>query len=68
MVPIFIKYRVLLGVLFYLLMGSDFFTNVLGLDMLLSSYLNWTATGLLFIFLLFIVIDMFRQKLNNKTF
>ncbi len=68
MIQTFIKYRVLVSVLFYILWGSDFITNVLGLDEEFSSSLNWTAAGILFIFWLFILIDMINQKLKNKTF
>ncbi|MBZ9731198.1 PLDc N-terminal domain-containing protein [Salegentibacter sp. JZCK2] len=68
MIQSFIKYRILVSVLFYILWGSDFFTNVLDLDKEVSSFLNWTAVGILFIFWLFILIDMIKQKIKNKTF
>ncbi|MBZ9631181.1 PLDc N-terminal domain-containing protein [Salegentibacter sp. LM13S] len=68
MIKTFVKYRVLISVLFYILWGRDFFTNILDLDKEVSSFLNWTAVGILFVFWLFILIDMIQQKLHNKTF
>jgi len=67
-IKFFVKYRVLVSVLFYILWGSDFFGNVLGLSEERSSFFNWAAAGIIFIFWLFILIDMIKQKFKNKTF
>jgi len=67
-IQLFIKYRVLVSVLFYILWGSDFITNVLDLSKEKSSFINWTAVVILFIFWLFILIDMINQNLKDKTF
>ncbi|PRX48907.1 PLDc N-terminal domain-containing protein [Salegentibacter salegens] len=68
MIRTFIKYRVLVSVIFYILWGSDFITNVLDLNKETSSFINWTTVAILFIFWLFILIDMIKQNLKDKTF
>ena len=68
MIGSFVKYRVLVSVLFYILWGSDFITNILGLDEDTSTFLNWTAVAILFVFWLIILVDMIMQKFKNKTF
>ena len=68
MMRTFIKYRVLVSVIFYILWGSDFVTNVLDLNKETSSFINWTTVAILFIFWLFILIDMIKQNLKDKTF
>lgn len=68
MIRIFIKYRVLVSVIFYILWGSDFITNVLDLNKETSSFINWTTVAILFIFWLFMLIDMIKQNLKDKTF
>ncbi|MBI6121109.1 PLDc N-terminal domain-containing protein [Salegentibacter sp. F60176] len=68
MIQHFIKYRVLVSIVFYILWGSDFITNVLELSKEVSTYFNWTALGMLFIFWLFILFDISKQNLKGKTF
>lgn len=68
MMRTFIKYRVLVSVIFYILWGSDLVANVLDLNKETASFINWTTVVLLFIFWLFILIDMFKQNLKDKTF
>ncbi|WP_037319866.1 PLDc N-terminal domain-containing protein [Salegentibacter sp. Hel_I_6] len=68
MIRTFIKYRVLVSVIFYILWGSDFITNVFGLSEEISTFLNWTAVAILFVFWLMILVDMVKQKLKNKAF
>jgi len=68
MIRLFIQYRVLFSVIFYILWGSDFITNVLDLNKETSSFINWTTVAILFIFWLFILIDMIKQNLKDKTF
>ncbi|WP_289022907.1 PLDc N-terminal domain-containing protein [uncultured Salegentibacter sp.] len=68
MIQHFIKYRVLVSIVFYILWGSDFITNVLELSKEVSTYFNWTALVMLFIFWLFILFDISKQNLKDKTF
>ena len=68
MIGAFIEYRVLVSVIFYILWGSDFFTNVLDLNKETSSFINWTTVAILFIFWLFTLVDMIKQNLKDKTF
>lgn len=68
MIQTFIKYRVLISIVFYILWGSDFISNVLGISEEISSILNWTSVAILFIFWLIILVDMIKQRFINKTF
>ncbi|MBI6116888.1 PLDc N-terminal domain-containing protein [Salegentibacter maritimus] len=68
MIQHFINYRVLVSIVFYILWGSDFITNELELSKEVSTYFNWTALVMLFIFWLFILFDISKQNLKDKTF
>ena len=61
MMRTFIKYRVLVSVIFYILWGSDFVANVLDLNKETTSFINWTTVVILFISWLFILMDMFKN-------
>ena len=63
-----VKNRILISIFFYLLWGASFFTNILELEETTSEVIIWTCNAVLFIFWLFILVDMIRTKIKDKTF
>jgi len=68
MIEIFVKYRIVIGILFYILWGASFFAQILGFDENASEVMIWSSNTILFIFWLIILIDMIQNKIPNKIF
>lgn len=68
MINLFIKYRLLVSLLFYLFMGSAIILDALKISGEPADIINWISRILIFSFWLIILLDMIKQKLFNKTF
>jgi len=68
MIRVFVKYRIVISILFYILWGASFFAQVLGFVENVSEVIIWSSNTILFIFWLIILVDMIQRKISNKTF
>ncbi len=65
---ILVKNKIFISLTFYFLWGSSFFTNILDLEESTSQIIIWTCNACLFLFWFFVLLDMIRMKISNKTF
>lgn len=68
MIDFFVKYRLIISILFYLLGGSGFFGQVFNMDEEPVTVLKWICRFILFIFWVTILVDMITHKIKDKTF
>ncbi len=68
MMELFVRYRIVISILFYILWGASFFARVLGLDENSSEIMIWISNAILFIFWLIILVDMIQKEIKDKTF
>lgn len=67
MINFFVKNRIIVSILFYILWGSNLFAHILNLDDITPT-INWIARGLLLVFWLIILLDMVRKEIKDKPF
>ncbi|MBT8318723.1 MAG: PLDc N-terminal domain-containing protein [Gramella sp.] len=68
MIQFIIRNIAVISFLFFLLWGASLFAHILNLGETESEILIWASKSILFIFWLYILVDMIRNEIRDKTF
>lgn len=63
-----LRNKLALAIFFYLLWGIVLFCHILNISEESAEIINWVCSGMILIFWLIIISDIFQNKLENKVF